>query len=185
MKVLLHVCCGPCTVYPLTELRKQGHEVSGYFFNPNIHPFREFKRRIKALLDFSVKEHFKADIDRNYGLTEYLRQVVFHENRRCAICYDMRLERAAERAAAEGFDAFTSTLLYSKYQDHAMIKRKAEAWAEQFPVRFLYQDFRLGWQQGIEQSIAMELYRQPYCGCIYSEQERYDKKMRKNKSSAE
>ncbi|MCI5133379.1 MAG: hypothetical protein D3904_18160, partial [Candidatus Electrothrix sp. EH2] len=104
MKVLLHVCCGPCTVYPLAELRKQGHEVKGYFFNPNIHPFREFKRRIKALVDFSEKEDFQVDIDRNYGLREYLRQVVFHENRRCAICYDMRLERAAERAAAEGFD---------------------------------------------------------------------------------
>ncbi|MCI5159197.1 MAG: hypothetical protein D3906_12360 [Candidatus Electrothrix sp. AUS1_2] len=176
MKVLLHVCCGPCTVYPLEALRGQGHEVRGYFFNPNIHPYQEFKRRIKALVEFSEQKKFTVDIERKYGLTEYLRKVVFHENRRCAICYDMRLEAAAERAAAEGFDAFTSTLLYSKYQGHAMIKEKSEALAEKFAVRFLYQDFRAGWQQGIDQSIAMGLYRQPYCGCIYSEQERYDKK---------
>lgn len=177
--MLLHVCCGPCTAYPLEVLRSQGHEVKGYFFNPNIHPFREFKRRIKALVEFSEKKDFKVDIDRNYGLTEYLRQVVLHENRRCSICYDMRLEVVAERAAAGGFDAFTTTLLYSKYQRHAMIKEKSEALARKFAVQFFYQDFREGWQQGIDQSIAMDLYRQPYCGCIYSEQERYDKKMRK------
>jgi len=179
MKILLHACCGPCTVYPLEELRRQGHEVRGYFFNPNIHPYREFKRRIKALVDFSEQKKFKVDIDRNYGLTTYLRNVVFHENRRCSICYDMRLEAVAERAAAEGFDAFTTTLLYSKYQGHAIIREKSETLAEKFAVQFLYQDFRKGWQQGIDQSLAMDLYRQPYCGCIYSEQERYDKKMRK------
>ncbi|RWX51231.1 hypothetical protein VU01_11792 [Candidatus Electrothrix marina] len=180
MRILLHVCCGPCTVYPLEVLRKQGHEVEGYFFNPNIHPFREFKRRMNALVEFSEKKNFKVSIDRNYGLTEYLRRVVFHENMRCAICYDMRLEAVAERAAAEGFDAFTTTLLYSKYQGHAMIQEKSEALAQKFAVQFLYQDFREGWQQGIDQSIALELYRQPYCGCIYSEQERYDKKMQKS-----
>lgn len=179
MKVLLHTCCGPCAVYPLEVLRRQGHEVSGYFFNPNIHPFREFKRRIKALVDFSEQKKFKVDIDRNYGLTEYLRKVVFHENERCSLCYDMRLEAVVEQAASQGFDAFSTTLLYSKYQRHEMIKEKSEAIAQKFSVQFLYQDFRAGWQQGIDESIAMELYRQPYCGCIYSEQERYDKKMRK------
>ena len=181
MRVLLHVCCGPCTIYPLEVLRSQGHEVRGYFFNPNIHPFREFKRRIKALVEFSEQKKFKVDIERDYGLTEYLRKVVFHENQRCALCYDMRLECIAEQAAVQGFDAFTTTLLYSKYQRHAMIKEKSEALAQKFAVRFFYQDFREGWQQGIDQSIAMGLYRQPYCGCLYSEQERYDKKMEKNK----
>ncbi|MCI5179389.1 MAG: hypothetical protein D3911_08745 [Candidatus Electrothrix sp. AW3_4] len=183
MKVLLHTCCGPCTVYPLEVLRRQGHEVSGYFFNPNIHPFREFKRRIKALVDFSEQKKFKVVIDRNYGLTEYLRKVVFHENERCSLCYDMRLKAIAEQAANQGFDAFTTTLLYSKYQRHELIKEKSEAIAQKLSVQFLYQDFREGWQQGIDESIAMKLYRQPYCGCIYSEQERYDKKMRKRNLS--
>ena len=179
MKILLHVCCGPCTVYPLKFLRQHGHEVSGYFYNPNIHPYREFKRRIGALVDFSERMDFDVKIDRNYGLTEYLRQIVFKENKRCSICYDMRLEPAAEFAARQGADAFTSTLLYSKYQNHQLLIDKCEKLADQFGIAFLYHDFREGWQQGIDGSIEMDLYRQPYCGCIYSEQERYDKKLRK------
>lgn len=179
MKILLHVCCGPCTVYPLEYLRQQGHEVSGYFYNPNIHPYREFKRRIGALIGFSEQKKFKVEIDRNYGLTKYLRQVVFNEKNRCSICYDMRLEPTAIFAAEQGADAFTSTLLYSKYQNHQLLVDKSEKLADQYGVNFFYQDFREGWQQGVDGSIEMDLYRQPYCGCIYSEQERYDKKLRK------
>lgn len=179
MKILLHVCCGPCAVYPLEFLRQQGHEVSGYFFNPNIHPYREFKRRIGALVEFSEQKKFKVEIDRNYGLTEYLRQVVFNENKRCSICYDMRLEPTVKFAARQGADAFTSTLLYSRYQNHQLLIDKCNKLADQYGVKFFYQDFREGWQQGIDDSIKMDLYRQPYCGCIYSEQERYDKKLRK------
>jgi len=179
MKILLHVCCGPCTVYPLDVLRRQGHKVNGYFYNPNIHPYREFKRRIKGLTDLAEQKEFKVEIERNYGLTEYLRQVVFHEKQRCSICYALRLRVTAERAAAQGFAAFTTTLLYSKYQNHNLLINTCESLAEQFGVGFYYYDFRQGWQQGIDESIAMNLYRQPYCGCIYSEQERYDKKLRK------
>jgi len=184
MKILLHVCCGPCTVYPLESLRQQGHEVTGYFYNPNIHPYREFKRRIQALVAFAELNNFKVEIDRNYGLTEYLLQVVFNENKRCSICYDMRLEPLAKLAAEQGADAFTSTLLYSRYQNHALLIEKGERLAQQYGIQFYYQDFREGWQQGIDGSIAMDLYRQPYCGCIYSEQERYDKKLRKKAKKA-
>lgn len=179
MNILLHVCCGPCTVYPLDYLRREGHTVSGYFYNPNIHPYREFKRRIGALVEFADKTHFKVEIDRNYGLTEYLRKVVFNEKSRCSLCYDMRLEKTAKLAAEQGADAFTSTLLYSKYQNHQLLIDKAQEFSSRYGVNFFYQDFREGWQQGIDQSIAMDLYRQPYCGCIYSEQERYDKKLQK------
>ncbi len=179
MNILLHVCCGPCAVYPLEFLRQHGHEVTGYFYNPNIHPYREFKRRIKTLAEFSEQKKFKVTIDRNYGLTEYLRRVVFNENKRCSICYDMRLEPTAILAAEQGADAFSSTLLYSKYQNHQLLIDKCNKLADQYGVQFFYRDFREGWQQGIDGSIAMELYRQPYCGCIYSEQERYDKKLRK------
>ena len=179
MNILMHVCCGPCTVYPLEYLRRHGHEVKGYFFNPNIHPYREFKRRISALTDFAEQKKFSIDIDRNYGLTEYLRQVVFNESKRCSICYNMRLKPTARLAVEQGADAFTTTLLYSKYQNHALLIEKCEQLAAQYDIEFFYHDFRKGWQQGIDGSIAMDLYRQPYCGCIYSEQERYDKKLRK------
>jgi len=179
MEILLHVCCGPCAVYPLQRLRDQGHRVAGFFYNPNIHPYREFKHRIKALGDMARQTQFAVEIDRNYGLTKYLRQVVFNEEKRCNICYDMRLERAAERAVETGADAFTTTLLYSRYQKHELIKKKGEQLADTIGIEFYYEDFRQGWQWGIDQSMTMGLYRQPYCGCIYSEQERYDKKLRK------
>jgi epoxyqueuosine reductase len=181
MKVLLHVCCGPCTVYPLQVLREQGIKVEGYFFNPNIHPFKEFGRRINALKELAANENFTVDIDDIYGLREYLRKVVFHEQDRCAICYEMRLGAVARKAAERGFDAFTSTLLYSKYQNHNRIKEIALQLAHDNGVGFYYEDFRKGWQQGVDRSKVMGLYRQPYCGCIYSEQERYDKSLRKKK----
>ncbi len=179
MRIFLHICCGPCTVYPLRRLRDEKHDVTGYFYNPNIHPFREFKRRIKALMEFSEREHLKVEIDREYGLKRYLRRVVFHEDERCGICYDMRLERVVEEAKRAGAEAFSTTLLYSKYQNHELIRSKGEELAKENNIRFYYEDFRQGWQEGIDGSIAMELYRQPYCGCIYSEQERYDKKLQK------
>ncbi len=179
MNILLHVCCGPCTVYPLDFLRSRGHTVKGYFFNPNIHPYREFKRRLGALVVFSEQTDFPLHVDRNYGLKEYMRRVVYHEDTRCSICYDMRLEATAKLAADQGSDAFSSTLLYSKYQNHQLLVQKCTQLAEKYNVDFFYHDFREGWQQGIDGSIAMDLYRQPYCGCVYSEQERYDKKLRK------
>ncbi|WP_028581207.1 epoxyqueuosine reductase QueH [Desulfogranum japonicum] len=184
MHILLHVCCGPCTVYPLEQLRQDGHTVTGYFFNPNIHPYREFKRRIAALRQFAELTDFNVEIDTRYGLSEFLRQVVFKEQARCSICYDMRLSHVAMKAAEHQADAFTTTLLYSKYQQHSLLKKKGKEYADANNTSFYYQDFREGWQQGIEQSIAMDLYRQPYCGCIYSEQERYDKKLRKSNHSA-
>ena len=179
MNVLMHVCCGPCTVYPLAWLRGQGHQVEGWFFNPNIHPYREFKRRISSLVQFAEAERFRVVIEREYDLKAYLRQVVFHEDERCPLCYGMRLEPLARRAAEQGYDAFTTTLLYSRYQQHRVIARLGDQLAGRFGVRFLYHDFREGWQQGIDGAIALGLYRQPYCGCIYSEQERYDKKLRR------
>ncbi len=179
MKILLHVCCGPCALYPLKILREQGHLVEGFFYNPNIHPYREFKRRITALREVAEQEGFTVKIDTGYGLKEYLRRVVFHEDNRCAICYDMRLEQAAARAAAGGFDAFTSTLLYSRYQNHKLIRQRGEQLGSAAGTGFYYEDFRTGWQEGIDRSLDMGIYRQPYCGCIYSEQERYDKSLRK------
>lgn len=179
MKLLLHMCCGPCTTYPLSVLRAEGITVRGLFYNPNIHPFTEFSKRLAALEEFSGKMGLTVDCERDYGLKEYLRQVVFHEDGRCAICYEMRLTVAAQRAKTVGADAFSSTLLYSRYQKHDLIREIGERLAETHKIPFYYQDFRIGWQQGIDMSKEMGLYRQPYCGCIYSEQERYDKQLRK------
>lgn len=180
MKLLLHICCGPCSIYPLTQLQGKGIEVSGYFYNPNIHPYREFKQRIQGVKQFAEISHLEIEIESRYGLTEYLREVVFHEQQRCPLCYAMRLESVARQARERGDDAFSTTLLYSKYQDHECIRKIGETMARKYQIDFYYQDFRTGWQEGIEKSIEMDLYRQAYCGCIYSEQERYDKTIKKN-----
>lgn len=179
MKLLLHVCCGPCTLYPLTLLRDEGLDPSGFFYNPNIHPFQEFQRRLAALDALCAAMAFSVETVREYGLTEYLRQVVFHEKERCLVCYEMRLAATAAHAREVGAEAFTTTLLYSRHQKHEAIRSIGERIGKESGVPFYYRDFRKGWQEGIERSKAMGLYRQPYCGCIYSEQERYDKGSRR------
>lgn len=179
MSVLLHICCGPCTAYPLTALRGQGLKVRGFFHNPNIHPFREFSKRLEAVAGLAEKMALPVDYNHEYGLVKYLRRVVFNEEKRCAICYEMRLQATVEQAMATGAEAFSTTLLYSRHQKHEQIRQTAEKLAEQYKIPFYYQDFRAGWQQGIDMSKELGLYRQAYCGCIYSEQERYDMKSRK------
>ena len=181
MNVLLHICCGPCTGYTLKTLREEGHNIQGYFYNPNIHPYKEFHRRLNALEEFCGLKDLEVDYDREYGLRKFLRRVVFNEERRCLTCYKMRFVEVVRKAKEIGVDAFTTTLLYSRYQNHEAIRKIAEELAEEYGIEFLYRDFREGWQEGIDMAVEKGIYRQPYCGCIYSEQERYDKKFRKIK----
>jgi predicted adenine nucleotide alpha hydrolase (AANH) superfamily ATPase len=183
MTVLLHICCGPCAIYPLAAMRDQGIMVHGFFYNPNIHPYREFRKRIEAVEQLASRLSLPVDYHREYGLREYLRRVVYHEESRCGLCYEMRLGVAVKQAIQMKADAFSTTLLYSRYQSHELIRYQAEQLAKQHQIPFYYHDFREGWQQGIDLSREMGLYRQSYCGCIYSEQERYDKRFRKKKST--
>jgi predicted adenine nucleotide alpha hydrolase (AANH) superfamily ATPase len=185
MSVLLHICCGPCAAYPLEVLKDEGIKVHGYFYNPNIHPYQEFRKRLEAVEQLASRVDLPVAYHREYGLRDYLRQVVFNEDSRCGLCYDMRLREVVEQAKKIGADAFSTTLLYSRYQNHELIRQKADLLAEQHKIPFYYTDFREGWQQGIDMSKEMGLYRQSYCGCIYSEQERYDKRFRKKKAKSE
>jgi predicted adenine nucleotide alpha hydrolase (AANH) superfamily ATPase len=108
-----------------------------------------------------------------YTLEEFLRQMAFREEERCRICHHLRLEATAKVAKHGKFAAFTTTLLHSRHQNHELIKAIGETVGKEQGVEFLYRDFREGWKQGIEESKALGLYRQSYCGCIYSEKERY------------
>jgi predicted adenine nucleotide alpha hydrolase (AANH) superfamily ATPase len=178
-KILLHICCGPCAIYPLIWLKKQGYEVVGLYYNPNIHPLQEYLRRKEALQEVAARLKFKVIFkDEEYDPAGYLRQVVFREQNRCFHCYQMRLERTASIAKRGNFNYFTTTLLYSKFQKHEMITGLARDLSGNTKARFLYVDFREGWKQGIELSKEWEIYRQQYCGCIYSEFERYKKGLR-------
>jgi len=173
MKILLHVCCANCTIYPVQELRKDGIEVFGVFYNPNIHPYQEYRRRLEAVKEYSDRIDLRMTYHDEYALEEFLQNVVFRENERCWYCYYTRLKRAAQLAKREKFDFFTTTLLYSKFQKHEKVKEIGEELAREYGVKFYYRDFRKGWKAGIEISNDLGLYRQQYCGCIYSEKERY------------
>ena len=182
MNLLLHMCCGPCSCYPVKKLREEGIEPVGYFFNPNIHPYKEWERRLQAAKEFAAKVKMEIHTDEEYRLRDFLKKALIAEtepNGRCTMCYTWRLEQTAKFAAANGFEAFTSTLFYSIYQQHELMRRTAEHFAEIYGVQFYYEDFRPGWQEGIDISRELELYRQPYCGCIFSEEERYSKAIRK------
>ncbi len=173
MKILLHSCCAPCTIYCLSVLRDGGHEVSGYFFNPNIHPYKEFQHRLDAFRDYCSVVGHDAVIDETYGLRQFLTGIGPDYSARCEQCYRMRLYPAARLARQQGADAFTTTLLISPYQNHELLARTAEEAARAAGVRFEYQDFRPGYRDSVRMSREMGLYRQPYCGCIFSEEERY------------
>jgi hypothetical protein len=173
MKLLMHICCAPCTIYPLQELRTDGHDVCGLFYNPNIHPYREYRRRLDTLTEYADKSGLNVTCEEEYDLEAFLRNTAFREKDRCRYCYFDRLQRTVDIAKEGRFDGFTTTLLYSKFQDHALIKKIGESLAVEHQIEFYYQDFRIGWSDGIRISREMDMYRQPYCGCIYSEKERF------------
>ncbi len=173
MRILLHICCAPCTIYPLRIFREEGFSLTGLFFNPNIHPYREYLRRRDALEKFAHEEDLEIIWSPDYPLEDFLRGVVFKEQERCDWCYEMRLRRTAEIARQGKYDGFSTTLLYSKFQKHDRIRNIGEKLAEEYGIPFIYSDFRRGWDEGVRISRERQIYRQPYCGCIYSEKERY------------
>ena len=171
MKLLMHMCCAPCSTYPLAQLRLEGIEPVGMFFNPNIHPIEEFERRKENVVNFAGIKGLKVEYFDDFMQPEW-ESFNGTGDARCAMCYTVRLEKAAELAAAGGYDAFTTSLLVSPYQKHDLIKQLGEKYAEQYGVSFLYRDFRPGFRQGQQEAKELGLYRQKYCGCIRSYQEK-------------
>ncbi len=174
MRVLIHVCCAHCLAKALCGWRAEARlpEISGFFFNPNIHPLREFHKRRRALELYLERDPVATEIDVDYGLISFCRSI--HPNyrrpERCRICYRIRLTRTAQRAAAMGCDAFTTTMVASQHQDHDLLRAEGEAAAENAGVAFCYRDFR---ESTPDAKLTRSLYRQQYCGCVFSEAERY------------
>lgn len=173
MKLLLHICCGPCAVFPVRVLRRDAVEVMGFFYPHNIHPYSECLRRRDTLRDYADRIGLKVIFQKGYDLEGFLRSVAHREANRCTYCYHDRLRATALTARRGRFDGFTTTLLYSKFQKHELIKSIGEAVGRSVGVPFVYHDFRPGWKEGIDESKQLGLYRQAYCGCIYSEKERF------------
>ena len=175
MKVLMHLCCGPCTIYPVRVLQEEGADVMGFFYKNNIHPYTECLRRQEALEKYAAEINLRVIYQEGYDLEGFIQNLVHREADRCRYCYHDRLRTTALVAKRGKFDFFSSTLLYSKFQKHELVRSLGESIAKSVGVPFLYQDFREGWQEGIETSKALQMYRQQYCGCIYSEKERFFK----------
>ena len=173
MKLLFHSCCAPCTVQCTASLRAEGIQPHLFWYNPNIHPFTEYRSRLSCLTEFAANENLKLTVAGEYGLRFFLGAVFPEIELRCEKCYSLRLEKTASFAAREGFSAFSTSLLISPYQDHDALKRIGEEEAVKYGVDFLYRDFRPLFREGRSAARAMGFYMQKYCGCIFSEEERY------------
>ena len=173
MKTLLHICCAPCANQPIEVLRGDGLEVAGFWYNPNIHPFTEYRARRNCLRDFAETIDLKLIERDDYGLRPFVREVAENIGGRCVKCYEMRLFETARQAKELGFDSFTSSLFISPYQNHELMRETAERAAAQYGVEFLYRDFRPYFHAGQDKARELGFYIQKYCGCVFSEEERY------------
>jgi predicted adenine nucleotide alpha hydrolase (AANH) superfamily ATPase len=176
--MFLHTCCAPCLATALATLRGTTAEQPArvFFYNPNIHPLLEFRRRVKALRLYLERDPLQAEIDDSYGLPEYLAAVlnpdgsIPEREERCRRCYALRLGKAAEVAASTGFAEFTSTLLASREQDRGLVAEEGEKAAARHGISFIRADLR---EILPPEKLLRGIYKQQYCGCIFSEEERY------------
>jgi len=171
-KLLIHTCCAPCLISPYSRL-KSTFDITALWYNHNIHPFVEYGKRLDAFREFIKAESIDCIEVNEYGLVGFLQKSVFREDNRCFHCYYDRLEYVAIIAKKEKYDYFTTSLLYSKFQKHELIKEIGFSVAKKYQVEFYYEDFRDLWKEGVQLSKEKGMYRQQYCGCIYSEYERY------------
>ena len=201
MKLLLHTCCAPCLIQCAEALAEEGIKPDLFWYNPNIHPLTEYRSRLEALTSFlggAFAEEKKLSLigEDNYGLRFFLSETfpfieVPGENSgkkkdsRCHLCYKMRLEKTAALAAEKGYQAFSTTLLISPFQNHEQISRLGRDLASghnsdspadspaKSPLEFFYRDFRPRFRESQRQARALGFYMQKYCGCIFSEEERW------------
>ena len=176
MKTLLHICCAPCANQPIEVLRRDGFEVAGFWYNPNIHPFTEYRSRRNCVREYAQAIELPMFEQDHYALRPFVREVAEDIAHRCVKCYEMRLFETARQAKELGFDSFTSSLFISPYQNHELMRETAERAAAEYGVEFLYRDFRPYFKPGQERARELGFYMQKYCGCVFSEEERYLKK---------
>jgi hypothetical protein len=175
MDILLHTCCAPCLIYPLEFLKLKGFNVTGFFYNPNIHPLLEYNERKRgiAVLNPGIEVIYPE-----YLPEEFLQAVNLNESapQRCAICWRQRLTKTANAAKEEGFKYFSTTLLVSPYQNHELIKKIGDDIAKDEGVEFYYADFRPGFRKARDEARLKGIYMQKYCGCAYSSAKRTEKR---------
>jgi len=172
--ILMHICCAPCMIYPLKTLRARKIEVGGYFYNPNIHPQEEFALRKKNVYTYSNRQDCPVFFEEGYSPEEFFdaigQETSFPE--RCEKCWYLRLKKTADHAKRIGINSFSTTLMVSPYQDKQLVKKAGEKAASEAGVEFFFEDFSVGYQDAVRISREEQLYRQKYCGCKYSLEER-------------
>jgi epoxyqueuosine reductase len=176
MKLLMHICCSNCCIYPLESYLLKGVDIKGLWFNPNIHPYTEYSNRLDSVLKLQKIWDIDMEYMDEYPLDDFLRSIAGTGKNRCEICYSTRLERAAETARKMNLDGFTTSLLASPYQKFDAIISIGQSLAKKHGIAFHAEDMRKGWHLSRPMSLELGLYRQKYCGCIYSEMERYSNK---------
>lgn len=174
--ILLHSCCGPCSSAVLERL-KDHFDITVLYYNPNIEPFDEYIKRKNVQVDLLNKLGIKfKDID--YLNDEFRKNVIGYENEpenglRCHICYRLRLEKTALLAKENGYDFFGTTLTVSPYKNSVLINKIGLELENKYDVKYLVSDFKKenGYKRSIELSKEYDLYRQNYCGCLFSKGE--------------
>ncbi len=167
--VLVHSCCAHCAAYTVNYWQGQGYETSALWYNPNIHPYTEHQHRLEAMQSMAQEVKLPLIVNEGYDMPEYFRRVVGREAERCQYCFRLRLSKTAETALKKGFDAFTTTLLISPHQKHDLIREIGNEVAKEKGIDFLYADLRKRYSDSRRMTKPLNLYRQQYCGCIYSE----------------
>ena len=179
MRILTHICCGPCLVYPYKKLIEEGEHLTGFWYNPNIHPFTEYRNRIESLRKFQDMKNMEIEYKDDYDLEKFMRLAMSDLQDRCRHCYALRLTETSNYAKEKGFEFFTTTLLVSPYQKLDYIRELGNELENKTGVKFLDLDIVSGYREGRNEARDMGLYMQKYCGCVFSEKERYQKKSNK------
>jgi len=154
------------------QLQREGFAITAFFYNPNIHPWKERERRLGALTAYAASKNIPLEIDEEYPLEKNIRMLLDAENR-CYACFQDRLSATADKATELGIGYFSTTLSVSPYQNQTFIMEAGNEAEKKSGVRFIYRDFRELYKESIRISREAEMYRQPYCGCIFSERDRY------------
>ncbi len=179
-KLLVHACCAPCLVAVYEDIEKNYEEynlesledMDVIWYNINIHPKAEYEKRKETLKEFLGMKNKEGIFLDEYNLLDWTKKAVNHKENgfeiRCKYCYISRLEKVFEYAKNNGYTAVTTTLLISPYQKHDIICRVCEDLSKKYSVKFMYKDFRPMFWDGQHRARDLGLYRQKYCGCIFS-----------------
>ncbi len=174
-KVLVHTCCAPCVIKCAEVLKNEEICPVLYWYNPNIHPWTEYNTRKINLINFAEQSNINYVIIDEYNIKNFIVGVYpnFSVDNRCKKCYETRLENTVKYAQKNNYRFFTTSLLISPYQNHELIKEICVNLSQKYEVKFLYRDFREYFRAGQQEAHERKIYVQKYCGCIFSEQERY------------